>query len=55
MRGLDCQHPAHDDVHFDAEDDSDLERQVRQHIEDAHPDMSPDDARGIVAQGAYEQ
>lgn len=55
MRGLDCKDPSHEDVHFSGQDDDDLERQLRQHISDAHAGMSPDDARGIVAQGAREE
>ena len=56
MRGLDCSDPStHPDEHFSGQDDDDLERQVRQHIAEAHPGMSPDDARGIVTQGAYDE
>ena len=56
MRGLDCSDPnTHPDVHFTGQDDDDLERQVRQHIGESHPDMSPEDARGIVAQGAHDE
>jgi hypothetical protein len=55
MRALDCNHPAHDDLHVTAESDDQLEQKVREHISDAHPDMSPDDASGIVAEGAYDE
>ena len=55
MRALDCVHPAHEDVHATAATDDELVQKVRQHIVDAHPDMSPDDADGIVAQGAYDE
>lgn len=55
MRAVDCVHPAHEDLHATAETDDQLIGKVRQHISEAHPDMSPDDANGIVAQGAYDE
>jgi predicted small metal-binding protein len=55
MRALDCVHPVHDDVHATAENDEQLVEKVREHIADAHPDMSPDQAEEIVAQGAYDE
>ena len=55
MRALDCVHPAHEDMHATAESDAELIEKVRQHIAEAHPDMSPDDAVGIVRQNAYDE
>ena len=55
MRGLDCVHEAHEDIHFKADDDEGLVEQVKRHIREAHPDMSEDDARQIVTQGAYDE
>ncbi len=55
MRALDCSHEAHDDVHFTADDDEGLVEQVRRHRDEYHPEMSDDDVRQIVAQGAYEE
>ncbi len=55
MRGLDCVHPAHDDVHVTADTDEELEQIVRQHISELHPDMTPDQAMEIVAQNAYDE
>ena len=55
MRAVDCVHPAHEDVHATAATDDELVEQVRQHITQAHPDMSPDEATQIVAQGAYDE
>lgn len=55
MRALDCKHPSHDDVHVTAASDEELKGIVRQHITDAHPDMTPDQADDIVAQGAYDE
>ena len=54
-RGLDCQHDAHDDVHFSAGDDDDLRRQVRQHRDEYHQEMSDDDVDQIVAANAYDE
>lgn len=55
MRGMDCKDPSHDDVHFNGQDDNDLERQVRQHISEAHAGMSPDEAPGMVTAAAYDE
>ena len=56
MRALDCTHPAHEQpIHATAENDQELEQRVRQHISEVHPDMSPDQARQIVAEGAYDE
>jgi predicted small metal-binding protein len=55
MRALDCEHPAHETVHATAENDDELTEKVRQHIAQAHPDMDPGDAEGIVASGAYDE
>ncbi len=55
MRALDCSHPAHEDIHFTAEDDEGLLEQVRQHRDEYHREMSDDDVRAIVAQRAYEE
>jgi predicted small metal-binding protein len=55
MRALDCKHPAHEDVHFTASNDDELLEQVKEHIRQYHPDMSEDDARTNVSQGAYDE
>lgn len=55
VRALDCVHPAHEDTHVTAESDDELVEKVRQHISEVHPDMSPEDAEGIVAQAAYDE
>ena len=54
MRGLDCVHEAHEDIHFTGETDEDLIGQVRQHRDQYHPEMSDDDVRQVVASGAYD-
>ena len=54
-RGLDCQHEAHDDVHFSASDDEDLERQVLTHRDEYHPEMNDDDVRQVVSANAYDE
>ena len=55
MRALDCVDPAHEDLHVTAESDEELVGKVRDHIAQAHPDMGPDQAEGIVAEGAYDE
>ena len=55
MRGLDCSHPAHEDMHFTADDDEGLLEQERQHRYEYHPEISDDDLRTLGAQGAYRE
>ncbi len=55
MRAFDCVHEAHEDIHFTAEGDEGLVEQVKGHIREVHPDMSEDDARQLVMQGAYDE
>jgi hypothetical protein len=55
MRGLDCVHEAHDDIHFSADNDEALIEQVRLHRDQFHPEISDDDVRQIVSQGAYDE
>ncbi len=55
MRALDCNDPSHDNMHITGENDEDLTRQVEQHIADSHPELTRDEARTIVAEGAYEE
>jgi predicted small metal-binding protein len=55
MRALDCTDPSHGNMHITAQDDDDLTRQVEQHIADSHPEMTTDQARTIVAEGAYDE
>jgi len=55
MRALDCVHDAHEDIHFTADSDDDLLRQVREHRDQYHPEMSDDDVRNIVAASAYDE
>jgi predicted small metal-binding protein len=55
MRALDCKHPAHEDIHFTASNDDELVEKVEQHIREYHPDMTEDDARTTVSQGAYDE
>jgi hypothetical protein len=42
-------------VHATAENDEQLINVVRQHIQAVHPDMDPEQAVDIVAQGAYDE
>lgn len=55
MRALDCVHPAHEDMHATAATDTELIEKVRQHITEAHPDMSPEEALDLVRQNAYDE
>ena len=55
MRALDCSHPAHEDMDLTAADDKALLAQVVQHRDEHHPEMSDDEIRETVAQGAYDE
>ncbi len=55
MRGLDCSHETHEDMHFTANDDEALVERVKQHRDQYHPEMSDDDVREIVAANAYDE
>ena len=55
MRGFDCSHEAHEDVHFTAEDDEGLIEQVRQHRDEYHREISDEQIREMVTAGAYEE
>jgi hypothetical protein len=55
MRALDCVHDAHEDIHFTAESDDDLIRQVREHRDQYHPEISDDDIQNLVAANAYDE
>jgi hypothetical protein len=56
MRALDCSHPAHEeDMHFTAADDEALLARVMQHRDEYHPEISDDEIRETIAQGAYDE
>ena len=52
-RALDCKDPAHDDVHFSAENDDDLFRQIQEHRDQYHTEMSDDEIRQMISSEAY--
>jgi hypothetical protein len=55
MRAFDCVHEKHEDMHFMAETDDELMAKVRAHRDEYHPELSDDDLRQVVAQGAYDE
>ncbi len=55
MRALDCVHEAHDDIHFSGADDEELVRQVMLHRDEFHPEITDEQAREMVATGAYDE
>ncbi len=54
MRAMDC---AEDGHHMDAENDEELLKQARKHVEEAHPEMQLTDEtlRDIIAENAYDK
>jgi len=55
MRGFDCVHEAHEDVHFSAETDEELIEQIRQHRDQFHSEISDGEIREMVTAGAYDE
>jgi hypothetical protein len=55
MRGMDCVHDAHEDMHFTADTDDELFEQVRQHRDEHHPEITDDQIREMVAANSYEE
>jgi hypothetical protein len=55
MRAFDCVHEAHEDMHFTGETDEDLVAQALKHRDQYHPELSDDDLRQAVTQGAYDE
>ena len=54
MRAMDCSEDGH---HMEAENNEELFKLARKHVNEAHPDMQLTDeqVRGIVAENAYEK
>ena len=55
MRGFDCVHDAHEDIHFSAETDDELVDQIRQHRDQYHPEITDSEIREMVTAGAYDE
>jgi predicted small metal-binding protein len=55
MRGFDCRHEAHEDIHFSASSDDELVEQLKRHRDEYHTEMSDDQIREAVTQGAYDE
>jgi hypothetical protein len=54
MRALDC---TLDNHHLEAENDEELFKQVREHVDEAHPEMdfSDEQLRTMIAEQAYDK
>ena len=55
MRALDCVHEAHEDKHFTGADDDELVRQVMQHRDQYHPEMTDEQVQEHVTSNAYDE
>ena len=55
MRGFDCSHESHEDVHFSADTDEELIEQVRKHRDEYHQEISDEQIREMVTAGAYDE
>jgi predicted small metal-binding protein len=54
-RGLDCKDPAHDDIHFTAENDDELFRKIQGHRDEYHSEMSDDEIKQLISSAAYNE
>ena len=55
MRGFDCVHESHEDVHFSAQTDEELTAQIQRHRDEFHPEITDDQIRDMVGTGAYDE
>lgn len=54
-RALDCNDPAHDDMHFTAQDDDELFGKIQQHRDEYHTEMSNDQIKQMISTDAYDE
>lgn len=54
-RALDCKDPAHDDIHFSAQNDDELFGKIQQHRDEYHTEMSDDQIKQMISTDAYEE
>jgi predicted small metal-binding protein len=54
MRAMDCSEEGH---HMEAENDEELFKQARKHVDEVHPEMQLTDEqlRGVIAETAYDK
>ena len=55
MRGFDCSHPAHEDMHMSGQDDEELLQNALRHRDEYHPEFNDDDIRQIVTANAADE
>jgi hypothetical protein len=55
MRAIDCNHPAHEEMHFTGANDDELVDQLMRHRDDYHPEITDEQVRETVAQSAYDE
>jgi hypothetical protein len=55
MRGLDCVHEAHEDMHLTAENDEELFQKGLQHRDQYHPEFTDEQIREIVTTSATDE
>ena len=55
MRGLDCVHPAHEDMHLSGADDDELLKKVMEHRDQYHPEFSDEQIRETVTANARDE
>lgn len=55
MRGFDCSHPAHEDMHLSGKDDEELIQNTLQHRDQYHPELDDAAIRDIVTTNARDE
>ena len=55
MRGFDCSHPAHEDMHLSGANDEELIQNAFQHRDQYHPEFSDEQIRDIVTANARDE
>ena len=55
MRGFDCSHPDHGDMHMSGADDEELIQKGLQHRDQYHPEFTDDQIREIVTNNARDE
>jgi predicted small metal-binding protein len=55
MRAYDCPDVAHGNIHMTGADDQELMKQVQAHRDEFHIELTDDQIKEMVSQGAYDE
>lgn len=54
-RAFDCKDPAHDDMHFSAQNDDELFGKIQQHRDEYHTELTDDELKQLISTNAYDE